>query len=97
MLTLDQMKEICHRVSLENTGTPDDADALSEDVSQIIYRRDEIDCDGTVIVDRHIDMEYSFGDYYEMFEGTPLFAYISGICLLPEGEGETEVVLYQEE
>lgn len=48
-------------------------------------------------MDRHIDMEYSFGDYYEMSEGTPLFAYISGICLLPEGEGETEVVLYQEE
>lgn len=97
MLTSDQVKEICRLLSLEVTGTPDDANALFADVSQVVFRREVTDCGDAVFAARHIDLEYSFGDYCEIAEGTPLFGYISGLCPLPEGEEETEVLLYGEE
>ena len=47
------------KISLEN-GIPDDN--LSEDVSEIVCRTDVFECGDTPIIDRHIDIEYSFGD-----------------------------------
>ncbi len=97
MLTSDQVKEICRLLSLEITGTSDDTDALFADVSQVVFRREVTDCGDAVFAARHIDLEYSFGDYCEIAEGTPLFGYISGLCSLPEEKVETEMVLYEEE
>ena len=33
------------------------------------------ECGDTPIIDRHIDIEYSFGDYCEIREDNPLFQF----------------------
>ena len=40
-------------------------------------------------------MEYSFGDCYEIAEGTPLYQRLSGLCGLPPEPDEGERILYQ--
>ncbi len=93
MLTLEEVKQICGKVSMELTGAEEDS--LWEDVSSIVYRLDTFDCVDMVICDRHIDIEYSFGDCYEIKEDAPLFQWICERCgLHPAGE---ETVLYQAE
>ncbi len=62
MISLDDVKQISQKLSLENGISEDD---LSEDVSEIVYRIDVFECDDAPIIDRHIDIEYSFGDYYD--------------------------------
>ena len=94
MFTLNEVKQICRQLSLEDTGAADDN--LSEDISCIVYRIDVIDCDTTVIIDRHVDIEYSYGDYYEVSEDTPLFQFIGTLCELPLLDTEQEIILYQE-
>ncbi|MCI8553954.1 MAG: hypothetical protein HFJ80_03305 [Clostridiales bacterium] len=93
MMTLKEVKQICHQLSLENTGESEEA--LCEEISCIVYYQDVIDCGDTVMVHRHIDIEYSFGDYYEIDEDTALFQYIGTLCPLPLLKEETEMVLYQ--
>lgn len=93
MLTLDEVKRLCHKLSVEITGKPDDT--LYEDVSCITYYNDVIDCGDTVVTHRHIDIEYSFGDSYEICEDTALFLYICTLCNLPLLKTEEEIVLYQ--
>ena len=92
MITIDDVKQISQKISLEN-GILDDN--LSEDVSEIVYRIDVFECDDTPIIDRHIDIEYSFGDYYEVHEENPLFQFICTLCNLSLAEGEEEIILYQ--
>lgn len=95
MLTPEEVKQICSRLSQEQGGAADDA--MSEDVSEIVYRIDVTDCGDAVFVDRHIDIEYSYGDYYEIQEDTPLFSYIGTLCELPLAEEDQEIVLYEGE
>lgn len=71
MMTLNEVRQICCQLAMENEGSADDT--LCDDVDSITYYCDKIDCDDTMIVNRHIDIEYSFGDYYEIAEDTPLF------------------------
>lgn len=92
MITMDDLKQISRKVSLEN-GILDDN--LSEDVSEIVYRMDMFECGDTLITDRHIDIEYSFGDYYEVHEDNPLFEFICTLCDLPLLQEEKEIILYQ--
>ena len=92
MITIDDLKQICQKISLEN-GMSDDN--LSEDVSEIVYRIDVFECDDTPIIDRHIDIEYSFGDYYEVHEENPLFQFICVLCNLSLAQEEEEIILYQ--
>ena len=92
MISLDDVKQISQKISLEN-GISDDN--LSEDVSEIVYRIEVFECDDTPIIDRHIDIEYSFGDYYEVHEENPLFQFICTLCNLSLAEGEEEIILYQ--
>lgn len=73
MITMKDVKQISQKLSLENGILEDD---LSEDISEIVYRTDVIECGDTPIIDRHIDIEYSFGDYYELHEGGSLFQFI---------------------
>lgn len=49
MITIDDVKQISKKISLEN-GISDDN--LSEDVSEIVYRIDVLECDDTPIIDR---------------------------------------------
>lgn len=95
MITIDSVKQISQKISLEN-GLSDDN--LSEDVSEIVYRTDVLECGDTLIIDRHIDIEYSFGDYYEVHEDKPLFQFICALCNLSLAQvEEEEIILYQNE
>lgn len=95
MIAIDDLKQISKKISLEN-GMSDDN--LSEDVSEIseiVYRIDVFECDDTPIIDRHIDIEYSFGDCYEVHEENPLFQFICALCNLSLAQEEEEIILYQ--
>ncbi len=94
MLTIDDVRQISNKISLKN-GISDDN--LSEDVSEIVYRVDVLECNDTPIIDRHIDIEYSFGDYYEVHEENPLFQFICTLCNLSFALDEEEIILYQNE
>lgn len=93
MITMDEVKQISTKLSEENMGIADDS--LSEDISSIIYYSDVIECDDTVIIHRHIDIDYSFGDYFEVCEDTKLFQCICTLCNLPLLQEEQEIVIYQ--
>lgn len=70
-------------------------DDLIKDISCIIYRNDMFECDGTTINSKHIDIEFSFGEYYEIHETTAIFQYICALCNLPLSETEQELIIYQ--
>lgn len=94
MISLDDVKQISPKLSLENGISEDD---LGEDVSEIVYRIDVFECDDAPIIDRHIDIEYSFGDYYEVHEDSPLFQFICALCnlSLEQEQEEREKVLWK--
>lgn len=92
MLTIDDVRQISNKISLEN-GISDEN--LSEDVSEIVYRVEVFECNDAPTIDRHIDIEYSFGDYYEVHEENPLFQFICALCDLSFAQGEEEIILYQ--
>lgn len=94
MITINDVKQISKKISLENGISEND---LSEDVSEIVYRTDVFECDDASIIDRHIDIEYSFGDYYEVHEYSPLFQFICALCnlSLAQEEEEREKVLWK--
>lgn len=92
MITLNEVKHISSKVFLENIGVLDSD--LSEDLSCIAYRIDVFECGDTFIIDRHIDIEYSFGEYYEVHEDTSLFQFICTLCGLSLHE-EKEIIIYQ--
>ena len=92
MITMDDVKQISKKISLENGISDDD---LSEDVSEIAYRIDVFECGDSPIIDRHIDIEYSFGDYYEVHEDSPLFQFICELWDLSLAQEEEEIILYQ--
>jgi len=73
VITMDEVQKISHKIALEN-GISDDT--LSGDISNIVYHIDVLECGDTSIIDRHIDIEYSFGEYYEVREDTLLFQFI---------------------
>lgn len=94
MITINDVKQVSKKISLENGISEND---LSEDVSEIVYRTDVFECDDASIIDRHIDIEYSFGDYYEVHEDSPLFQFICALCnlSLAQEEEEEEKVLWE--
>ena len=92
MITMDEIRQISQKISLENGISDDD---LSEDVSEIVCRTDVFECGDTPIIDRHIDIEYSFGDCYEVHEDSPLFQFICALCNLSLAQDGEEIILYQ--
>lgn len=92
MITMDEVQKISHKIALEN-GISDDT--LSGDISNIVYHIDVLECGDTSIIDRHIDIEYSFGEYYEVREDTLLFQFICKLCALPLLQEEIALVIYQ--
>lgn len=93
MITRDEVKQISSRLSQENGGISEDN--LNEEICRIVYRIDVFECDGFVKVVRHVDVEYSFGEYYEVCEDTSLFQFICTLCKLPLLQEKQEMVLYQ--
>lgn len=92
MITLDDVKEVSGKLALENGIT---ADASKDDICSIIYRADVFDVEDPSMIERHIDIEYSFGEYYEIAEDTPLFQFICGLCDLPLSREEQEIVIWE--
>ena len=94
MITINDVKQISKIISSEKGISEND---LSEDVSEIVYRTDVFECDDASIIDRHIDIEYSFGDYYEVHEDSPLFQFICALCnlSLEQEQEEREKVLWK--
>lgn len=93
MLALEQVKEINRRLALENGVENDD---LSGDISSIVYRVDVFGDENPSMIHRHIDIEYSFGEYFEITEDSPLFEYIRGLCDLPLSDKEQEITIWEE-
>ena len=63
----------------------------SSDNEEIVYCIDVFEGGDIPIIDRHIDIEYSFGDYYEVHEDNPLFQLICTLCNLSLAQEEEEM------
>lgn len=93
MITLNEVKQIVDKLSLEDLPATDDN--LIDDISCIVYCNDVFECGDETINSRHIDIEFSFGDYYEIQEEDPVFQFICTLCNLPMTEDEQELIIYQ--
>ena len=100
MITLQGVKKISDKLYMENMDIAKDSQCedLSEEIFQIVFRKDVLECGSDTMVDRHIDIEYSFGECYEVHEETPLFQYICSLCGLSLLQEEREeMVIYQKD
>jgi len=93
MITIDEVKQIVSKLSLGNLSASDDG--FIEDISCIVYRNHVMKCGGTAVNSRHIDIEFSFGEYYEIHETTPAFRFVCTLCNFPLSEEEQELIIYQ--
>jgi len=92
MITLNEVKQIVDKLSLEDL--PEINDSLIEDISCIVYCNDMFECGDETVNSRHIDIEFSFGEYYEIQEDDPVVQFICTLCNLPMTE-EQELIIYQ--
>ncbi len=93
MITIKEVYQIIGKLSLENSSISNND--LIDNLSCIIYRNDMFECGNTMINHKHIDMEFSFGEYYEIHETSPLFRFICTLCDFPLSE--QEFMIYQKE
>lgn len=93
MLTINEVKQIVSKLSLENL--PLSNNDLIENISCVIYRNDVFVYGNTTMNSRHVDIEFSFGEYYEIHEDTPAFQFICTLCNLPLSKEEQELIIYQ--
>lgn len=93
MITINEVKQIVSKLSLDNSSILEVGSI--DDISCIIYRNDVFECENTIISSRHIDIEFSFGEYYEIHETTSSFQFICTLCNLPLSEEEQEFIIYQ--
>lgn len=89
MITRNEARQIRNGLFMEN--------GLSEEISRIVYYIDVHETGDDIIIRRHVDIEYCFGEYYEICEGNPLFQLISTLCDLPLLQEEQEIAVYQRE
>lgn len=70
-----------------------------EDVNMICFRVDMFSYGDKKEWNRHIDIDFIFGDYVELHENEELYSYIFHLCDLQllEIKRETEVVLYEKD
>lgn len=93
MITINEVKQIISKLSLEKYHTSDDD--LINNISCIIYRNDVFEYGNITTNSRHIDIEFLYGEYYEIHETTSLFQFICALCNLPLLQEEQELVIYQ--
>lgn len=93
MITSNQVEQIIGKLSLQNKAILDEN--LGDDVSCIVYRKDVFEYGNNVIISRHIDIEFSFGEYFEVSEETSLFQFICTLSNLSLCQEEEEIVIYQ--
>lgn len=92
MITANEVKQIVSKLFSENISSDNE---LMEDISCIIYRRDEFECGDSTIYHKHIDIEFSFGEYREISQDTSDFQFICRLCNLTPSDEEREIILYQ--
>lgn len=95
MISSDEVKNIIGQLELKN-GVIARSD-LSEDVCCITYHIDIFKYGDCSIMNKHIDIEFIFGDYCEIQEGEAIYQYIFKLCNLQTLKADEEVVmiLYQ--
>lgn len=94
MMNLNEVKQVINKLALEKTMVQNND--LSHEVSCIVYRVDIFKYGDDNIISRHIDIEFTFGDYYEICEDNSIFQYICSLCGLQRSMKEQdEVLLYQ--
>lgn len=94
MMNLNGVKQVINKLALEKTMVQNND--LSNEVSCIVYRVDIFKRGDDNIISRHIDIEFTFGDYYEICEDNSIFQYICSLCGLQTSMKEQdEVLLYQ--
>lgn len=93
MLTFNDVKEVVRQLS-EKMLSEYDLD-LCEDVSSIVYYNDLYKYCENNIINRHIDIEFIFGEYYELHEEDELFQYICSLHELPALIEQDQIILYQ--
>lgn len=93
MLTWDDVRGLVKQLPLGSMAASDED--LREDVACIVYRVDRFDHGGGTIVNRHIDIEFAYGDYHELHDGEELFQHIWALCDLPVSTAEAEIVIYE--
>lgn len=94
MMNLNEVKQVINKLALEKTMVQ--SNDLSNEISCIVYRADIFKFGDDNIISRHIDIEFTFGDYYEICENNSIFQYICSLCGLQASmEEQDEVLLYQ--
>lgn len=88
MLSLENIKEIIKKLPASNYD-------VSDDVSFVVYCIDSFEYNDQRWTDRHIDIEFIFGDTYEIHEGEILFDYILSMCHIENMEEEE--ILYKKQ
>lgn len=94
MIGLDEVALIINRLPF---SMPLENGINSEDVACIVCRTDVFECGDDNIVNRHIDIEFTFGEYIEVHEKDAVFQYIctqSGLHPITE---QGEVIIYQKQ
>lgn len=74
MITFGEVKQIVCKLSLENLSVS--TDAVIDDISCIVYRNSVFEYGSITINHRHIDIEFLFGESYEIHETSSLFQFI---------------------
>ena len=92
MITANEVNQMVSKLFSENISSDNE---LMEDISCIIYRRDAFECGDSAIYHRHIDIEFSFGEYREIHQDTPDFQFICRLCNLTLSGEEREIILYK--
>lgn len=93
MITIDEVRQIIGKLSEEEL--PELDGDLIDEISCIVYLNEVFDCGDTTVNSRHVDIEFSFGDYYEIHEDDPAFQFIRELCDLPMTDEEQELIIYQ--
>ena len=95
MIDINELKDILVKLPHENIDK--DIDKLVEDVFLVVYQVDMFECGDINIINRHIDIEYEYGEFYEIHEGDNLYDDIFALCNLNVNKKEqnTDIIIYQ--
>lgn len=92
-----QVKELMALLIMESdTQLIDD---LADEISSIRYCIDMLSYGDTKLADRHIDIDFVFGEYRELREGEKPYQFIANICQLQciDTSEKLELLLYKKE
>lgn len=96
MIGLDEVRLITDKLPFADALPP--GQDISEDVACIVFRTDVFECGNGHIMNRHIDIETTFGEYIEVHEGDALFQYICTLCSFEvSGKELADAVVYQKQ